>query len=441
MHSAKLTMVKYFSLFILAFSSQLSAFSQENSPYSRYGVGDIVPNHNIVTRGMGGIAAGYINGQAINFTNPATYSALTSTVFDLGTEVDSRKLKTTNPTSSFKATNAIFSYMQLGFPIKMKKANKKDIFLGMNIGLKPISRINYKISQYERLTGIDSMVTLYEGSGGVNEAYVGTGLAIKNFSIGFNVGYMFGNKNYSTAKNFLNDTVSYYPSVSSAKTNFGGLLLNGGMQYAFRLNKTSLLRLGAYGSLKQDLTASRDLTHETVTYDADGTPIRVDSVYESNTKGTLVYPASFGFGGTLQKSNWTVGADFEMTNWKDYSFYNQKDSVQNNWKVRLGVEYFPAKVGTPLKKYFNFVKYRAGFYFGPDNVRLTNSLPEYAFTFGAGFPLKLRKSYYETQNSILNTAIEIGSRGDNQSKIRENFFRISFGLSLSDLWFRRAKYD
>src|SRR5215216_3408177 len=61
MHSAKLTMAKYFSLLILAFSFQLSAFSQENSPYSRYGLGDMIPDHNIVTRGMGGIAAGYMS--------------------------------------------------------------------------------------------------------------------------------------------------------------------------------------------------------------------------------------------------------------------------------------------------------------------------------------------------------------------------------------------
>jgi hypothetical protein len=68
-------------------------------------------------------------------------------------------------------------------------------------------------------------------------------------------------------------------------------------------------------------------------------------------------------------------------------------------------------------------------------------MPEYAFTFGAGFPLKLRRAYYETQTSFLNTAIEIGSRGNKQSNLRETIFRISFGFSLSDLWFRRLKYD
>jgi hypothetical protein len=62
-------------------------------------------------------------------------------------------------------------------------------------------------------------------------------------------------------------------------------------------------------------------------------------------------------------------------------------------------------------------------------------------SFGGAFPLKLRKSYYETQNSILNAAIELGSRGDSKTNFRENTVRISVGLSLSDLWFGRAKYQ
>ena len=44
-----------------------SVAAQENSPYSRYGLGDIAPNHPIVTRGMGGIAAGFSDFQSINF--------------------------------------------------------------------------------------------------------------------------------------------------------------------------------------------------------------------------------------------------------------------------------------------------------------------------------------------------------------------------------------
>ena len=449
MHSAKSTMTKTLSVFFLVIITQQAAFSQENSPYSRYGFGDIVPAQNLLTRGMGGISAGYSDFQSVNFVNPASYGNLVKTIFDVGVEVDTRTLKSVTPLDKYTASNLIISYLQLGIPIKMKKANKKGIFWGMNIGLRPVSKINYKIQKNERLSGIDSLQTIYQGSGGVNEAYLGTGVRIKNFSIGFNAGYMFGNKNYSTNLSFQNDTVQYYQSSSSNKTNFGGLFFNSGVQYQIILQKgkkyNGTIRLGAYGSLKQQLKASEDVVRQTVGYDVNGNQIRTDSVFENSSNGKIVYPANYGFGFTYQDKNghWLVGADYEATTWTDYRFFDensQNGQLQNNWKIRFGGDYFPATEKTPIAKYFNFVHYRMGFYYGPDYIKVNNNLPEYGITLGAGFPLKLRKGYYETQSSILNTTIEMGKRGDSKSNLTENLFRISFGLSLGDLWFQRAKY-
>ncbi len=445
MHLAKLTINKFLPVFLIACGLQHTVYSQENSPYSRYGVGDLVPNANIVSRGMGGIVAGFSDYSSINFTNPASYSNLKATIFDIGVEADRRTLKSTNPAARFSATNAVMSYLNLGFPIKLKNANKKDIFWGMNFGLKPVTRINYKISVVERLPGVDSVGTIYEGTGGINQAYIGTGLRIKNFSVGVNGGYMFGNKDFSTRRTFLNDTLQYAQSNTQSKTSFGGLFLNGGIQYEQKIklknNKFSILRFGAYGSLKQTMTASKDAIVETVLYDASGNKFRVDSVFENNSEGKVVYPATLGVGVTYQSMNWLFGVDFETTKWQDFKFYNENNQVQNNWKIRVGTEYLPLKDNTPFKKYFSFVRYRFGFYYGPDYIKVNNSLPEYGFSFGAGFPLKLRKGYYETQTSLLNTAIEIGSRGDKKSNLRESTLRISVGLSLSDLWFRRQVYQ
>ena len=52
---------------------------------------------------------------------------------------------------------------------------------GLSVGLKPVSKINYKIEKSERVAGIDSLHTLYEGNGGVNQALVATGLKYKKF--------------------------------------------------------------------------------------------------------------------------------------------------------------------------------------------------------------------------------------------------------------------
>ena len=46
----------------------------ENSPYSRYGLGDVLPSQNIMSRGIGGVSAAYADVISVNFQNPASYA-------------------------------------------------------------------------------------------------------------------------------------------------------------------------------------------------------------------------------------------------------------------------------------------------------------------------------------------------------------------------------
>ena len=428
---------------------QMSAKAQENSPYSRYGLGDLTPNHNVFTRGMGGISAGVAERNVINFTNPASLSVIGNTIFDVGTEIDYRILKSTNPAKKFTSANTYVSYLQLGFPLTTPKMLKKGITWGMSLGLKPVSKINYKIEKNERLTAIDSINTLYEGSGGVNQLHLGTGIRYKNLSIGINAGYMFGSKDYSTKLTLINDSIFYYLSNSENKTTFGGFFINGGLQYDFTLakdaknNTTKSLRLGVYGNLQQNLKANSDLIREIIIYDPNGNQFQLDSVYaEKNVKGKIKFPAMVAAGAVYEDAHWMLGADFEYGNWASYRYYGQTDAVQNNWTIRVGTQYYPAKINTPVKKYFNFVKYRAGFYYGPDYIKTNANRPEYGFTVGAGMPLtSLRRISYSGEYVVLNTGLEFGSRGNKQTNVRENLVRFSIGVSMNARWFQKPKYN
>ncbi|HEY0355495.1 MAG TPA: hypothetical protein VGC29_04775, partial [Flavisolibacter sp.] len=115
----------FFSVFFI--STSIIATAQDNSPYSRYGLGDIMPLSNITTRGMGGISAGYADVLSVNFNNPASYSrfqadqekrskklATGRVIFDVGLNVDNRTLIEPNTTNRFTSSDALFSYMQLG---------------------------------------------------------------------------------------------------------------------------------------------------------------------------------------------------------------------------------------------------------------------------------------------------------------------------------------
>ncbi len=449
MHLVNLTMAKILIVLFVACSLHMSLIAQENSPYSRYGLGDITPNKNILSRGMGGIAAGVADNRSINFTNPASLSFITNTILDVGADIDYRILKSTNPAKKFTSANTYMSYLQLAVPLTTAKMAKKEMLWAMSFGIKPLTSINYKIEKNDRLAGIDTLNTLYEGTGGVNQAFFGTGFKYKNFSLGFNAGYMFGSKNFSTKLSFINDSTFYYNSNSETKTTFGGLFINGGMQYDIALAKdekqwvTKNLKVGVYGNMRQNVNAKKDVLRQIIYSDQNGSYIQLDSVYEEKeVKGTITFPAMIGMGLAYQDAHWLIGADFEYGNWSGYRFYGQTDQVQNSWSFRAGAQFYPAKENTLVKNYFNFVKYRTGLYYGTDYIKINANRPEYGFTIGAGLPLtSLKRISYTGEYVVLNTALELANRGNKETNVRENIVRFSIGVSMNARWFQKPKYN
>ena len=441
------------------------AFSQDNSPYSRYGMGDLVNTQNIVNKGMGGIGAAYsdygIVGApfSINLLNPASLGNLShtknfsNTIFDIGSEVDIRTLKSTTNTNKFKSTNPTISYLQVGFPLSTPKMERKGTCWGMAFGLKPVTKINYKIDQSSRITNIDSAYTIYEGNGGINQVNISTGIkkigkgkSKNEFSIGISSGYTFGNKDYSSRLSLINDTVSYYKSNADVNSKFGGVFLNAGFQYEIHLNKAGTLRLGGYANFQQKLKAKQNTINETYGYDASGGIYVIDSVaYTNDVPGTLVLPLTYGGGFTFQSNNkhWLFGADYECSNWSQYSFYNSTENVQDIWTIKTGIEYYPAKANTPVTNYWNYLKYRTGFYYGPDYIKLASTRNMYAFTAGASLPLTTPR-YVQSRGEYvaLNTSFEIGARGNKSSQsFRENFTRFNIGISMNARWFQKRSYE
>jgi len=439
------------------FLINIIVLAQDNSPYSRYGLGDLAPRTNIVTRGMGGFSAGYADPLSINFNNPASYSSFLSyreerskksssgrVLFDVGLNFENHNLRESNTTQKFTSSNALVSYMQLGLPLKRN--------WGLNFGLRQVSKVGYKIVHLGRLldpdTGnpIDSSFTEFSGDGGTFLATTGTGFAIKNLSVGINFGYLFGKKEFATKRAFLNDTVAYNSSDHTTKTSFGNIYLSGGMQYKIDLNKKLLLRLGAYGNLKQTLNAEQDILRETFRRTTSG-DVQLDSVFEQkNIKGKVIYPSGYGLGFVIEKkidqqnnkyATWLLGVDLIQSNWSEYRFYGAADLVKNNWELRVGGQVRPE----PKRNYFSNVAYRAGFFIGQDYIQVGRDLPLAGLSFGMGLPLANYNQLARTQASIINLSLEFIKRGNNDNFLKENLFRVSVGLSLSDLWFVKRKYE
>lgn len=446
--------------------TQLSA--QENSPFSRYGLGDMYPAQSIATRGMGGVTMGYSNDLTLNTSNPASYSAMRYVnvyggskgaliTYDFGLSIDARNLRSASPVGTYKSTNFIPSYIQLGIPLS-PRAEAKKRGVGLVFGLRPATRINYSVQSVRRIA-IDSVQTLYEGSGGLNQFFFGLGKRWNNFSIGFNAGYEFGRKQISTKQIFINDTVNYYKSNTSGTTDFWGLFINPGISYNIKLSETKskigtykeayFLRLGAAGTLEQKLKANTDNRVETFTYDANSAITSIDSIQETkNVLGNITIPLTYNAGFLLSKkyvvgsdaiaTKWSLGVDYSAGKWVDYRFYNQPDQLVNSWMVRAGGEFVPSLLGNNL---FSRATYRAGFYTGKDYINADgNGYNVKAVTLGMGFNLR-KYSNYDNQSTMINAAIEFGKRGSNVNNVTENFFKFSVGFSLADLWFTRRKYD
>jgi hypothetical protein len=439
-------------LFVIVIS--LTASAQDNSPYSRYGLGDQVSKSNVVTRGMGGLSAGYADIYSINFSNPASYSQFQTfaeqrskkisagrVIFDAGLDIQNRRLIEPNTPNRFTSSDVYFSYLTVGLPISKN--------WGMSFGIRPLTRVSYLMNSYERLkdpvTGkpIDSAVTQAEGSGGTYLPSIGTGFAIKNFSAGFNIGYIFGNRENKRLRSLINDTVLYYSSAHFNNYSFGGLYADVGVQYKINLNKTTFLRLGVSGNWEQKINGSQDALVQTFTRGSAGEELQIDSVFKTaDSKGKVIYPASYKTGFVIQRikvdgSGWLVGADYTQNKWSDFRFFGQEDSVQDNWSVNVGGQIIPR----PRTNYFSRVVYRFGFYSGPDYIKVHGDLPQYGVTFGMALPI----GNYNRQNpysvSVLNLALDYGKRGNNDNILKENIFRVSIGLNFTDLWFGKKKYD
>lgn len=428
-------------------------FAQDNSPYSRFGLGDVVPNTNISNRAMGGIQAGYADPLSVNFSNPASYSNFVGyvtpgtnkmqngrVILDAGINLESRTLRNPNQADKFSSTNGLFSYLQVGMPLRKG--------WGLSFGLRPVTRISYNVVERSRIPNEDSILTANTGNGGSYLPSIGTGVAIKNLSLGVNIGYLFGDRERSIRRAIISNEVEYKNANFTTRSSYGNLVFSGGAQYKINLVKTAtrttVLRLGASGNIKQTLKGSQDIITETFMRDQNTGDIRLDSVYDKTIRnGKVEFPASYTAGFVVENQTqkgggWMAGADFVQTKWSDYSFFGESGSVQDSWQIRAGGQIRPE----PTRAYFSNVAYRAGFFTGIDYITSgTKDLPVWGVSMGMGLPVFNYNRLSPGQYSVVNLTLEYTKRGNNDNILKENLFRVSIGLNFSDLWFTKRKYD
>ena len=119
----------------LTAAAQLTPYppqSSTNSPYTRYGLGELSDRGFANNAAMGGVGYGLRYSGHINLTNPAAYSSVDSLsfMFDIGMSLKSSNYKENGISSNAK--NASFDYLAIQFRLHKR--------LGMAIGYTPYSR-------------------------------------------------------------------------------------------------------------------------------------------------------------------------------------------------------------------------------------------------------------------------------------------------------------
>ena len=431
-----------FLIFCLSLFGKTEA--QDNSPWSRYGLGDQLPSLNIVNRGMGYTGAAYSDAQSINFINPASYSQFGTqrSVFDIGLDINSRTIRN-NKGSNYTSSNAYIPYFAGGFQLRGEKSKTN---WGLVFGLRPLTKVSYNVVSGTKLDAGDSVVYNYEGSGGLYQAFFGTGIGIKNFSIGINGGYRFGSKDYTTRASILNDTSPsrYTSGLKEIRNNFGGAFLEGGMQYRLPLTKKTVLQTGVHAGLAMQMKYTRDERIETYIPSSPGSSsLVVDSIsVQKNIRGTIDYPLSYGFGFLLDhegKGRLNLAADYSFTQWSSYRYDKTADFLQDAWAVKVGAQYLPDSKGTGKLK--NNLLYRAGFLYGREPYTVDGNMYNYTVTLGVGIPIKKYSFAEYNRSNVVNLSMEVGQRSNRKSLLRENYIRLAVSFSLSDIWFIKRKYD
>ncbi len=404
----------------------LSAQAQTfRHPYSIYGIGKLLEPGFITNMSMGGTGIAWSDRFSVTPLNPASYSNLEFTSFDIA--LSSSTINLRQDTNSYYNTYSNFGYFSLGFPLFKKHG------WGAAIGMAPISNIGY-MDKFSFMDAQDSALyqETFDISGGFSKFYAGASFRFfHHLNIGVNMKYIFGNVDRTHLLEFL---VSDYNSLSEEiKKNFGQVGFDFGFQYHTSIGDDKKLVVGATYDMPVNLNSNSSLLIQT--YEYGGSYFKDSIRYHDFEKSTITLPMSLGAGLMLTRENhWRINVDYKLSRWSDFSGIDINTSLNDATRISVGGEYIPAF--DDITNYSRRIAYRVGIKYAKSYLNVQNeAFQKYSFSFGAGFPIN-------KDVSRINAGFEFGRlASSNTALISENFFSVMLGFRLNDIWFRKPKID
>lgn len=398
------------------------AQNNTNSPYTRYGFGQLADQGSANSKAMGGVAYALRDKHQVNFANPASYSSVDSLTFIFDGGISLQNTNFSNGTVKMNAKNSSFDYITMQF-----RAAK---WAGISLGLLPYANVGYSLGEFREdpeLETASSSVT-YTGEGGLHQLYLGAGFKVfKNLSVGANISYLWGGVTRTRTlafpynSNMFSTIVSTDVDVKSYKLDFGA-------QYTQQFGKKHSVTVGAVFSPGHNLKSDAYEYRQTGT-DANAT------VSQTPIEGDFGIPTTWGAGvAYTYDQRLTVAADGMLQNWDDVAYEGRKDVFCKRGKLSVGAEYIPNPIG---RNYLSRVKYRVGGYYSKPYYKINGMRAATEFGLSAGFGLPVPM----TRSMVSVSAQYVRTQGSHAAFLDENTLRICIGITFNERWFFKRKVN
>jgi hypothetical protein len=399
----------------------VTAQNNTNSPYTRYGYGQLSDYGSANSRGMGGIGYGLRDSYYINTANPAAYTAVDSLTFMFDAGISLQNTNFSNGALRQNAKNSSFDYVTMQFRLSK--------FMAMSAGMMPFSNIGYNMTTTQEDPDVSGNynVTTYSGDGGLHQLYLGLGVKpFRNLSVGANISYLWGDLNHTTNMSFPANSTAFgwtEATVASIKS----YKLDLGAQYTHLFDKKHAATIGVVVSPGHNLGNDSYIQRQLGSSNTGYTTSTRDTVF------TMGIPLTLGIGATYTYNDQLiVGADFTMQEWEKTTFMDNPDAFCRRTKLAVGAEYIPNPMG---RSYFSFIRYRVGMYYSQPYYKIQGlrAAKEFGISAGIGLPLPQTRSQISISGQYIHT------QGSESRFVNENTLRICIGVTFNEQWFWKLK--
>ncbi|QMU63646.1 MAG: hypothetical protein GKR88_04675 [Flavobacteriaceae bacterium] len=423
-------------IFTILISMSIHAQRTVSSLYSFFGVGEEFSPRTVEQISMGGLGAAYNSIYHLNLTNPSAVAYLRYSTYTFGLLNNDLTIKDNSESQSTTSTS--LSYFSIGFPIGRKA--------GLHLGVQPVSSVGYSlVNRVVDASNVLTEVTEFSGNGGLSRIHGSFGIfAVKNFSVGIEGSFVFGNIENSVLNQRANVQLA---TKNNELAEVRGGILKLGVQYKKELKNKLIVDVGATFKLSNTFNASGNEYLYSLSLGLNGVEIPRDTVYNNTINGKLSNPLETILGVGLGKENkWYIGAEYEtqgeITSEGYFNVVNQTYRFGKSNRISLGGFYIPNI--NALNGYWRKIRYSAGIRYedtgllvngSPGTSNTFTSIKDFGMSFGLSFPLG-------RSLSNVNLGFEYGKRGTtNNNLLQESYFNIRLGLSLNDLWFIKRRID